>query len=75
MCVPFRFRCALLSRVVTRLAGRLFDAIGRRVDGFHNRTRAARRRMLEIQRMTSSERKGQLTAKYQALCAGKAGKE
>jgi transposase, IS5 family len=54
-------------RVVTRSVGRLFDAIGRRVDGFHNRTRAARRRMLEIQRMTSSERKGQLTAKYQAL--------
>lgn len=54
-------------RVVTRSVGRLFDAIGRRVEGFHNRTRAARRRMLEIQRMTSNERKGQQTAKYQAL--------
>jgi len=54
-------------RVVTRSVGRLFYAIGRRVDGFHNRTRAARRRMQEIQRMTSSARKSQQTKKYQAL--------
>lgn len=54
-------------RVVTRSVGHLFDAIGRRVDGFHNRTRAARRRMQEIQRMTSSARKSQQTKKYQAL--------
>ena len=54
-------------RVVTRSVGRLFDAIGRRVDGFHNRTRAARRRMQEIQRMTSRARKTQQTPKYQAL--------
>src|SRR5215475_9815906 len=54
-------------RVVTRSVGRLFDAIGRRVDGFHNRTRAARRRIQEIQRMTSSARKSQQTKKYQAL--------
>ena len=52
-------------RVVTRSVGRLFDAIGRRVDGFHNRTRAARRRMQE--RMTSRARKTQQTPKYQAL--------
>ena len=54
-------------RVVTRSVGRLFDAIGRRVDGFHNRTRAARRRMQEIQRMTPGARKTQQTPKYQAL--------
>src|SRR6516225_4634940 len=56
-------------RVVTRSVGRLFDAIGRHVDGFHNRTRAARRRMQEIQRMTSRARKTQQTPKYQALIA------
>jgi IS5 family transposase len=43
-------------RVVTRSVRRLGDAIGRRVEGFHNRTRAARRRMQEIQRMTSTAR-------------------
>ena len=32
-------------RVVTRTVGRLADAIGRRIEGFHNGTRAARRRM------------------------------
>jgi transposase, IS5 family len=54
-------------RVVTRSAERLFEAIERRIDGFHNRTRAARRRMQEIQRMTSNARKSQQTMKYQAL--------
>ena len=54
-------------RVVTRSVGRLADAIGRRIEGFHNRTRAARRRMQEIQRMTSNARKGQQTEKYRAL--------
>ena len=54
-------------RVVTRSVGRLFDAIGRRVDGFHDRTRAARRRMQEIQRMTPRARKSQQTEKYRAL--------
>ena len=54
-------------RVVTRTVGRLADAIGRRIEGFHNRTRAARRRMQEIQRLTSSTRKSQQTGKYQAL--------
>jgi transposase, IS5 family len=54
-------------RVVTRSVGRLADAIGRRFEGFHNRTRAARRRMQEIQRMTSKAREGQQTEKYRAL--------
>jgi transposase, IS5 family len=54
-------------RVVTRSVGRLADTIGRRLEGFHNRTRAARRRMQEIQRMTSKARKGQQIGKYQAL--------
>jgi transposase, IS5 family len=52
---------------VTRTVGRLADAIGRRIEGLHNRTRAARRRMQEIQRLTSSARKSQQTDKYQAL--------
>lgn len=54
-------------RVVTRSVRRLADAIGRRAEGFHNRTRAARRRMQEIQRMTSTARKSQQTEKYRAL--------
>ena len=54
-------------RVVTRSVGQLFEEIGRRVEGFHNRTRAARRRMQEIQRMTSNARKSQQTEKYRAL--------
>ena len=41
-------------RVVTRLVGRLADVIERRIKGFANRTRAARRRMLAIQRMTTT---------------------
>jgi hypothetical protein len=45
----------------------LFDATGRRVDGFHDRTRAARRRMHEIQRMTPRARKSEQTEKYQSL--------
>jgi hypothetical protein len=46
-------------RVMTRTVGRLADAIGRRIEGFHNRTRAARRRMQEIHRLTPSARKSQ----------------
>jgi transposase, IS5 family len=56
-------------RVVTRTVGRLSATIGRRIEGFHNRTRAARRRMQEIQRMTSRARKSQQTDKYRALIA------
>jgi transposase, IS5 family len=42
-------------RVVTRLVGQLTKAMKRRqIKGFCNRTRSARRRMQEIQRMTST---------------------
>ena len=54
-------------RVVTRLVGRLADASGRPIKGFRNRTRAARRRMLEIQRMTTTQRHEQQTGKYREL--------
>ena len=43
-------------RVVTRLVGRLADVMERRIKGFRNRTRAARRRMQAIQRMTTTQR-------------------
>ena len=54
-------------RVVTRLVGRLADETGRPIKGFHNRTRAARRRMLAIQRMTTTQRHDQQTGKYREL--------
>jgi transposase, IS5 family len=43
-------------RVVTRLVSRLGRAIERPIEGFRNRTRAARRRMQAIQRMTPKQR-------------------
>ena len=54
-------------RVVTRLVGRLAEAMERRIKGFRNRTRAARRRMLAIQRMTTTQRQEQQTGKYREL--------
>jgi transposase, IS5 family len=55
-------------RVITRLVGRLAKALEcRRFKGFCNRTRAARRRMQEIQRMTSRQRQGRQTPVYRAL--------
>lgn len=54
-------------RVVTRLVGRLKKAVQKRVRGFHNRKRVARRRMQEIQRMTSKQRQERLTKKYREL--------
>jgi len=54
-------------RVVTRLVGRLAKAIGRRINGFRDRTRAARRRMQALQRMTTSQRPMQQTGKYREL--------
>jgi IS5 family transposase len=43
-------------RVVTRLVGRLAKATEQPIEGFRNRTRAARRRMQAIQRMTPKQR-------------------
>src|ERR1700747_1416479 len=50
-------------RVVTRRA----DIIERPIKGFRNRTRAARRRMLAIQRMTTTQRQTQQRGKYREL--------
>ena len=55
-------------RVVVRLVGRLAKAVElRRFNGFCNRTRSARRRMYEIQRMTTKQRQEQQTRAYRAL--------
>jgi transposase, IS5 family len=54
-------------RVITRLIGRLSDAIDRQIKGFRNRTRAARRRMQALQRMTATQRQRQQTGKYREL--------
>jgi transposase, IS5 family len=60
-------------RVLTRLLGRLAKALElRRIAPFRNRSRAAHRRMYEIQRMTTRQRQGagsQQTATYRALIA------
>lgn len=54
-------------RVITRLVRDLDDLLPQGVPGFTNRTRSARRRMQEIQRMASQERLGQLVPKYRQL--------
>jgi IS5 family transposase len=55
-------------RVVTRLIRRLAKALElRRIKGFCDRTRAARRRMYEIQRMTTRQRHEQQTRTYRVL--------
>jgi IS5 family transposase len=54
-------------RVLTRLVGRLGEAMGQAVPGFRNHTRAARRRMQQIQRMTAQQRQQQQTKKYREL--------
>jgi len=57
-------------RVVTRLVRRLAKALElRRIKGFCDRTRAARRRMYEIQRMTTRQRHEQQTRTYRVLIA------
>jgi IS5 family transposase len=55
-------------RIVTRLIRRLAKALKvRRIKGFCDRTRSARRRMYEIQRMTTRQRHEQQTGTYRAL--------
>jgi transposase, IS5 family len=56
-------------RVLTRLVGRLAQALGRRLRAFHNHTRAARRRMYLIQRLTPAQRHQQQTQIYRQLIA------
>ena len=55
-------------RVVTRLVRRLAKALELpRIKGFYDRTRSARRRMYEIQRMTTRQRHEQQTGTYRVL--------
>ena len=54
-------------RVLTRLVGHLGQATQQTFSGFRNRTRAARRRMQAIQRMTAQQRKQQQGKKYRQL--------
>lgn len=54
-------------RVLTRLVQRLMKRLPAGIDGFTNRTRSARRRMLQIQRMTSKERGRSQVEKYRQL--------
>src|SRR6516162_4071473 len=55
-------------RVVTRLIGRLAEALERpRIKGFRDRTRSARRRMQEIQRMTARQRQDHQAGTYREL--------
>jgi len=56
-------------RVLTRLIGRLGGLVPKGIDGFTNRTRSARRRMQEIQRMTARQRHDQQQDKYRQLIA------
>jgi transposase, IS5 family len=54
-------------RVITRLIGCLTEAVQQHIQGFRNRTRAVRRRMQEIQRLTPKERHERQTEKYRQL--------
>jgi len=54
-------------RAVTRLVGDLHERLPRGVRGFTNRTRSARRRMQELERMTAQERHTQQEPKYREL--------
>src|SRR6266496_4437261 len=53
--------------VVTRLVGRLDEILPKGISGFTNRTRSARRRMQEIQRMADRERHEHQEEKYRKL--------
>jgi len=54
-------------RTVTRLVGRLDEALPRGVRGFSKRTRSARRRMQELERMSATQRHTQQKPKYGQL--------
>ncbi len=60
-------------RVLTRLVGRLRAQVPEVPVGFVNRTRSARRRMQEIQRLTPTQRQEQQVPKYRALITIAAG--
>ena len=54
-------------RVITRLLGQLRDLVPHQLPRYPKRTRAAKRRMYELQRMTSSQREHQQVPKYREL--------
>jgi IS5 family transposase len=54
-------------RTLTRLVQDLHDKLPNGVQGFTNRTRSARRRMQQIQRMTVPQRQQQQESKYREL--------
>ena len=54
-------------RTITRLVGDLQSKLPNGVQGFTNRTRSARRRMQQIQRMTAPQRQQQQETKYREL--------
>ncbi len=54
-------------RTVTRLVDKLHEELPRGVQGFTNRTRSARRRMQELERMSASQRQTQQVPKYREL--------
>jgi transposase, IS5 family len=54
-------------RTVTRLVEDLHELLPQGVQGFTHRTRSARRRMLELERMTAQERHTQQEPKYREL--------
>src|ERR1700758_5769606 len=54
----------VITRLLRKLAAMLESGI---IKGFRNRTRAARRRMLEIQRMTPKQRTARQTETYRKL--------
>jgi IS5 family transposase len=54
-------------RTVTRLVDQLHQELPRGVQGFTNRTRSARRRMQELERMSATQRHTQQVPKYREL--------
>jgi transposase, IS5 family len=54
-------------RTVTRLVDKVHGELPRGVPGFTNRTRSARRRMQELERMSASQRQTQQVPKYREL--------
>ncbi|MBV8069974.1 MAG: ISNCY family transposase [Acidobacteriaceae bacterium] len=54
-------------RVITRLLGQLRDLVPHQLPRYPKRTRAAKRRMYELQRMTASQREHQQVPKYREL--------
>ncbi len=56
-----------IVRVITRLIGRLGEVVPKGIVSFTNRTRAARRRMQEIERMTARQRHDRQRGKYRDL--------